>query len=88
MKKHVLVAHFHYLINSYFGLRTEEMGEHPGADDTLCAEKLPPSDRYYCKKCNANASSQDALMYHILTSDIHRDLENKLRSVITDRLNR
>lgn len=86
MKKHVLVAHFHYLINSYFGLRTEEMGEHPGADDTLCAEKLPPSDRYYCKKCNANASSQDALMYHILTSDTHRDLENKLRSVISEHI--
>ncbi|XP_059750693.1 activity-dependent neuroprotector homeobox protein 2 [Balaenoptera ricei] len=86
MKKHVLVAHFHYLINSYFGLRTEEMGEQPRADDTLSTEKMPPSDRYYCKKCNANSSSQDALMYHILTSDIHRDLENKLRSVISEHI--
>ncbi|XP_040488322.1 activity-dependent neuroprotector homeobox protein 2 [Ursus maritimus] len=86
MKKHVLVAHFHYLINSYFGLRTEEVGEQPKTEDSLSAEKMPPSDKYYCKKCNANASSQDALMYHILTSDIHRDLENKLRSVISEHI--
>uniref|UniRef100_A0A8C0KN13 ADNP homeobox 2 n=1 Tax=Canis lupus dingo TaxID=286419 RepID=A0A8C0KN13_CANLU len=86
MKKHVLVAHFHYLINSYFGLRTEEMGEQPKTEDSLSTEKMPPSDKYYCKKCNANASSQDALMYHILTSDIHRDLENKLRSVISEHI--
>ncbi|XP_023555832.1 activity-dependent neuroprotector homeobox protein 2 isoform X3 [Octodon degus] len=88
MKKHVLVAHFHYLINSYFGLRTEEMGEQPKANDALSVDKMATSDRYYCKKCNANASSQDALMYHILTSDIHRDLENKLRSVISEHIKR
>ncbi|XP_006913840.1 activity-dependent neuroprotector homeobox protein 2 [Pteropus alecto] len=86
MKKHVLVAHFHYLINSYFGLRTEETGEQPKTDETPPTEKMPPPDKYYCKKCNANASSQDALMYHILTSDIHRDLENKLRSVISEHI--
>ncbi|XP_012513269.1 PREDICTED: ADNP homeobox protein 2 [Propithecus coquereli] len=86
MKKHVLVAHFHYLINSYFGLRTEE-GEQLKTNETPM-EKIPPSDKYYCKKCSANASSQDALMYHILTSDIHRDLENKLRSVISEHIKR
>ncbi|KAM6168880.1 activity-dependent neuroprotector homeobox protein 2 [Erethizon dorsatum] len=88
MKKHVLVAHFHYLINSYFGLRTEEMGDQPKANDVLSVDKMATSDRYYCKKCNASASSQDALMYHILTSDIHRDLENKLRSVISEHIKR
>ncbi|XP_037364275.1 activity-dependent neuroprotector homeobox protein 2 isoform X2 [Talpa occidentalis] len=82
MKKHVLVAHFHYLINAYFGLRTEET-EHPKTDESA-PEKAPPSDKYFCKKCHAGASSQDALMYHILTSDVHRDLENKLRSVISE----
>ncbi|XP_036274029.1 activity-dependent neuroprotector homeobox protein 2 isoform X1 [Pipistrellus kuhlii] len=86
MKKHVLVAHFHHLINSYFGLRTEEMVEQSKTDDPPSTEKMPPSDKYYCKKCNANASSQDALMYHILTSDVHRDLENKLRSVISEHI--
>ncbi|KAM4803058.1 activity-dependent neuroprotector homeobox protein 2 isoform X2 [Urocitellus parryii] len=88
MKKHVLVAHFHYLINSYFGLRTEEVGDQQKASDTASVDRTPPSDRYYCKKCSANASSQDALMYHILTSDVHRDLENKLRSVISEHIKR
>ncbi|XP_054439780.1 activity-dependent neuroprotector homeobox protein 2 [Pteronotus mesoamericanus] len=86
MKKHVLVAHFHHLIGSYFGLRTEEAGERPRTDDPPSVEKPPPADKYFCKKCSANASSQDALMYHILTSDIHRDLENKLRSVISEHI--
>ncbi|XP_007951489.1 activity-dependent neuroprotector homeobox protein 2 [Orycteropus afer afer] len=86
MKKHVLVAHFHHLINTYFGLRTEEVAEPSKASDVLPAEKMLPTDRYYCKKCSASASSQDALMYHILTSDTHRDLENKLRSVISEHI--
>nr|XP_021495735.1 ADNP homeobox protein 2 isoform X2 [Meriones unguiculatus] len=88
MKKHVLVAHFHYLINSYFGFRTEETGEQPKASDPVSVDKVLPFDKYYCKKCNAIASSQDALMYHILTSDAHRDLENKLRSVISEHIKR
>ncbi|XP_051019672.1 activity-dependent neuroprotector homeobox protein 2 [Acomys russatus] len=89
MKKHVLVAHFHYLINSYFGFRTEETGEQPkAASEPVSADKILPFDKYYCKKCNAIASSQDALMYHILTSDAHRDLENKLRSVISEHIKR
>lgn len=88
MKKHVLVAHFNYLINSYFGLRTEETGEQPKASDPVSVDKALPFDKYYCKKCSAIASSQDALMYHILTSDAHRDLENKLRSVISEHIKR
>ncbi|XP_021070532.1 activity-dependent neuroprotector homeobox protein 2 [Mus pahari] len=88
MKKHVLVAHFNYLINSYFGLRTEETGEQPKASDPVSVDKTLPFDKYYCKKCSAIASSQDALMYHILTSDAHRDLENKLRSVISEHIKR
>ncbi|XP_006875956.1 PREDICTED: ADNP homeobox protein 2 [Chrysochloris asiatica] len=81
MKKHVLIAHFHHLINAYFGLRTEEVGEQSQA-----SAAFPAPDKYYCKKCSASASSQDALLYHILTSDIHRDLENKLRSVISEHI--
>ncbi|ELV11935.1 ADNP homeobox protein 2 [Tupaia chinensis] len=88
MKKHVLVAHFHHVISSYFGLRAEGSGEPPDSSGAACVEKAPPSDRYFCKKCSADASSQDALMYHILTSDAHRDLENKLRSVISEHIKR
>ncbi|XP_061851773.1 activity-dependent neuroprotector homeobox protein 2 isoform X2 [Colius striatus] len=69
MKKHVLMNHFQSLISTYFGQKPDE-------DDENSVE-------HYCKKCNASANSQDCLMYHVLTSEIHRDLENKLRSVIS-----
>ncbi|KAM9099507.1 activity-dependent neuroprotector homeobox protein 2 [Sarcophilus harrisii] len=86
MKKHVLIAHFNYLITSYFGMRTDEMPEQVKNDSTSLANMIPSSDKYYCKKCNIGASSLDALMYHILTSDTHRDLENRLRSVISEHI--
>ncbi|XP_007487901.2 activity-dependent neuroprotector homeobox protein 2 isoform X1 [Monodelphis domestica] len=86
MKKHVLIAHFNYLITSYFGMRTDEMPEQVKNDNTSPANMIPSFDKYYCKKCNIGASSLDALMYHILTSDIHRDLENRLRSVISEHI--
>ncbi|XP_006897301.1 PREDICTED: ADNP homeobox protein 2 [Elephantulus edwardii] len=85
MKKHVLVAHFHHLINAYFGLWSEDGAPQSKGGDPP-PEKMPAPDRYFCKKCSAYASSQDALMYHILTSEMHRDLENKLRSVISEHM--
>ncbi|XP_068023799.1 activity-dependent neuroprotector homeobox protein 2 [Melanerpes formicivorus] len=72
MKKHVLMSHFQSLIGSYFGQKAEEGGE--------------DAAEHYCKKCNACASSQDSLMYHVLTAEAHRDLENKLRSVISEHI--
>ncbi|NXF10391.1 ADNP2 protein, partial [Smithornis capensis] len=72
MKKHVLMNHFANLISVYFG-------EKP--DDSTAN-----SVEYYCKKCNASANSPDSLMYHVLTAETHRDLENKLRSLISERI--
>lgn len=72
MKKHVLMNHFQNLISTYFGQRPDESKEN-------CIEN-------YCKKCNASANSQDSLMYHVLTAETHRDLENKLRSVISEHI--
>ncbi|XP_074061162.1 activity-dependent neuroprotector homeobox protein 2 isoform X2 [Macrotis lagotis] len=86
MKKHVLIAHFNYLITSYFGMRTDEISEQVKNDNISPASTILSSDKYYCKKCNIGASSLDALMYHILTSDTHRDLENRLRSVISEHI--
>ncbi|XP_062986532.1 activity-dependent neuroprotector homeobox protein 2 [Elgaria multicarinata webbii] len=37
---------------------------------------------HYCKKCNAFANSRDSLIYHVLTSEVHKELENILRPVI------
>ncbi|NXR05139.1 ADNP2 protein, partial [Sagittarius serpentarius] len=72
MKKHVLMNHFQNLISTYFGQKPHESKEN--------------SIEHYCKKCNASANSQDSLMYHVLTAETHRDLENKLRSVISEHI--
>ncbi|XP_039934844.1 activity-dependent neuroprotector homeobox protein 2 [Hirundo rustica] len=72
MKKHVLMNHFKNLLSVYFGEK--------------CDESTPNSVEFYCKKCNAPANSPDSLMYHILTAETHRDLENKLRSLISEHI--
>ncbi|KAM9302972.1 activity-dependent neuroprotector homeobox protein 2 isoform 1-T4 [Morus bassanus] len=72
MKKHVLMNHFQNLISTYFGQKPDDRKEN--------------SIEHYCKKCNASANSQDSLMYHVLTAETHRDLENKLRSVISEHI--
>ncbi|NWX17029.1 ADNP2 protein, partial [Aegotheles bennettii] len=72
MKKHVLMNHFQNLISTYFGQKPDESKEN--------------SIEHYCKKCNASANSPDSLMYHVLTAETHRDLENKLRSVISEHI--
>jgi hypothetical protein len=50
--------------------------------NTISVDKTSPSD----KKCSTNTRSEDTLMYHILTSDVHRELEIKLRSVISEHI--
>ncbi|KFW01550.1 ADNP homeobox protein 2, partial [Eurypyga helias] len=72
MKKHVLMNHFQNLISIYFGQKLVESKEN--------------SVEHYCKKCDASANSQDSLMYHVLTDETHGDLENKLRSVISEHI--
>ncbi|XP_058687377.1 activity-dependent neuroprotector homeobox protein 2 isoform X3 [Poecile atricapillus] len=72
MKRHVLMNHFENLLSVYFGEK--------------CDESTPNSFEFYCKKCNAPANNPDSLMYHVLTAETHRDLENKLRSLISERL--
>ncbi|KAM4791739.1 activity-dependent neuroprotector homeobox protein 2 isoform 1-T4 [Cyanocitta cristata] len=72
MKKHVLMNHFNNLVSVYFGEK--------------CDESTPNSVEFYCKKCNVPANSPDCLMYHILTAETHRDLENKLRSLISEHI--
>ncbi|NWU69826.1 ADNP2 protein, partial [Pterocles burchelli] len=72
MKKHVLMNHFQNLISTYFGQKPDESKEN--------------SFEHYCKKCNASADSHRSLMYHVLTAETHRDLENKLRSVISEHI--
>ncbi|XP_029446659.1 activity-dependent neuroprotector homeobox protein 2 [Rhinatrema bivittatum] len=85
MKRHVLMTHFENLISAYFGERSDNTA-FQNRNETLFTNELksPPSHKYYCKKCNAFANTQDALVYHILTSEKHRDLEYELRSAISE----
>nr|XP_033790358.1 activity-dependent neuroprotector homeobox protein 2 isoform X1 [Geotrypetes seraphini]XP_033790359.1 activity-dependent neuroprotector homeobox protein 2 isoform X1 [Geotrypetes seraphini] len=85
MKRHVLMTHFENLISTYFGERSDNTSLLNG-NEALSANELksPPSHKFYCKQCNAFANTQDALVYHILTSEKHRDLEYELRSVISE----
>ncbi|XP_076775292.1 activity-dependent neuroprotector homeobox protein 2-like [Arvicanthis niloticus] len=83
MKKHVLITHFHSLLNAYIGLQSKEDQQQPTAASLSGANTLPP-ERFYCKKCSTNVNTQEELMSHILTSDVHKNLDNKLRSVISE----
>ncbi|XP_077126126.1 activity-dependent neuroprotector homeobox protein 2 isoform X3 [Ranitomeya variabilis] len=78
LKKHVLLIHYQAELQNYFGEKSEEELKHSSAF------KISPDSRYYCKKCTCVNGNRDALMYHILTSDKHRDLELKLRTDICD----
>ncbi|XP_039593617.1 activity-dependent neuroprotector homeobox protein 2-like isoform X1 [Polypterus senegalus] len=75
MKKHILVMHYPSLLSSYFGQRTE-------SELTSCQETGFSPLRFYCKMCNLPAESSDHLLYHILTSDKHRELEVHLKALI------
>ncbi|XP_040289451.1 activity-dependent neuroprotector homeobox protein 2 isoform X1 [Bufo bufo] len=78
LKRHVLLTHHQAELENYFGEKSEEELKHSPQ------LKISLDSRYYCKKCSCITSNRDALMYHILTSDKHRDLELKLRTDISD----
>ncbi|KAM4705782.1 activity-dependent neuroprotector homeobox protein 2 [Rhinophrynus dorsalis] len=84
MKKHVLMTHYDTLVGSYFGERTEEEIHNINLNLNMPFFKIQTFDKFYCRKCNSTAATQDALIYHILTSDKHRDLEQKLRTDISE----
>ncbi|XP_041104473.1 activity-dependent neuroprotector homeobox protein 2-like [Polyodon spathula] len=75
MKKHILVSHYPTLLNSYYGQRSEN-------EIASCRESGIPPLKFYCKICNLPADSSEALLYHILTSDKHRELEIHLKALI------
>ncbi|XP_053323073.1 activity-dependent neuroprotector homeobox protein 2 isoform X2 [Spea bombifrons] len=78
MKKHVLLKHYEKLAESYFGEKSEkEIGD-------ASEVKTQPVNKFFCKKCSFTAVSHDALIYHIITSEKHRDLEQKLRADISE----
>ncbi|KAM4029368.1 activity-dependent neuroprotector homeobox protein 2 isoform 2-T3 [Anomaloglossus baeobatrachus] len=78
LKKHVLLTHYQAELQNYFGEKAEE------ELNLSSVFKINSDNRYYCKKCTSVNGNRDALMYHILTSDKHRDLELLLRTDICD----
>ncbi|XP_012673562.2 activity-dependent neuroprotector homeobox protein 2a isoform X2 [Clupea harengus] len=69
MKKHVLVNHYATLLNRYFGHR-----EQKNADGSM----------YYCKMCNLPAQTCEHLLYHILSSEKHKELEVHIKPFVCE----
>ncbi|XP_066435544.1 activity-dependent neuroprotector homeobox protein 2 isoform X1 [Eleutherodactylus coqui] len=78
LKRHILMTHHQAELENYFGEKSEEELKRSSVF------KISPDSRFYCKKCSYLTSNHDALIYHILTSDKHRDLDIKLRTDISE----
>ncbi|KAL7883816.1 hypothetical protein SRHO_G00014740 [Serrasalmus rhombeus] len=72
MKKHVLINHYTSLLNRFAGQRMDGEPELLG----------PMYQKFYCKVCGANAETSEHLLYHILTSDKHKELELHINALI------
>ncbi|KAJ8273308.1 hypothetical protein GJAV_G00100100 [Gymnothorax javanicus] len=72
MKKHVLVTHYVSLLNHYFG-------QHMDIDQR--AQGLN-SLKFYCKVCFLAAESSEHLLYHILSSDKHKEVDVHVNGLI------
>ncbi|KPP79474.1 ADNP homeobox protein 2-like [Scleropages formosus] len=72
MKKHILVNHYFNLLNRYFGQRTESEQWANG----------PNSSRFYCKVCCLSAENSEHLLYHLLSSEKHKELEVHIKALI------
>ncbi|XP_077051529.1 activity-dependent neuroprotector homeobox protein 2b [Siphateles boraxobius] len=72
VKKHVLLYHYTSTLNKYAGQRSER-------------ELLTLGDRsqkFYCKKCYVSAETSEHLLYHLLTSEKHKELDVHIRALI------
>uniref|UniRef100_A0AAY4AY50 C2H2-type domain-containing protein n=1 Tax=Denticeps clupeoides TaxID=299321 RepID=A0AAY4AY50_9TELE len=77
MKKHVLVNHYKSLLNRYFGHRSDseiKKGGHKIAN-------------YYCKLCNFPAQTSEHLLYHLLSSVKHKELEMHIKPFLCENYN-
>ncbi|KAI5105784.1 ADNP homeobox protein 2 [Silurus meridionalis] len=81
MKKHVLVNHYATLLNRYFGHRLES-GQNLSVQ-SKSARVL--NSKYYCKECKLPAETIEHLLYHILSSDKHKDLHWHIMPFISEK---
>lgn len=75
IKKHVLFRHCLSLWYQHAGQRTES--EQKAERHTL---------KYYCKSCGTGAETTEHLVYHILTSEKHKDLDAHIHGLIWQKL--
>ncbi|XP_056617926.1 activity-dependent neuroprotective protein 2a [Triplophysa dalaica] len=80
MKKHVLVNHYATMLDRYFGL---------GSDSTQKKEGEKTRDvtsvKYHCKMCKLPAETIEHLLYHILSSEKHKDLHWQIMPSIIEK---
>lgn len=81
MKKHVLVNHYATLLNRYFGHRLESVQK----TDSQNKSARVLNSKYYCKECKLPAETIEHLLYHILSSDKHKDLHWHIMPFITEK---
>ncbi|TRY94692.1 hypothetical protein DNTS_021592, partial [Danionella cerebrum] len=80
MKKHVLVNHFATLLDRYFGLGSDKSTKAVGSK---VGQGLPV--KYHCKLCRLPAESIEHLLYHILSSEMHKDLQTQIMPCIIEK---
>uniref|UniRef100_A0AAY5KBR8 C2H2-type domain-containing protein n=2 Tax=Esox lucius TaxID=8010 RepID=A0AAY5KBR8_ESOLU len=83
MRKHVLVNHYRSLLNRYFGHRTEAE-QAVGVVKKAGVVKL---SRFFCRMCNMPAETSEHLLYHILSSDKHKELHSHIKPFIVEHVN-
>ncbi|XP_067304775.1 activity-dependent neuroprotective protein 2a isoform X2 [Pseudorasbora parva] len=80
MKKHVLVNHYATMLDRFFGL---------GSDSTQKAGGVQIRDgapvKYHCKVCKLPAETIEHLLYHILSSEKHKDLHWQIMPCIIEK---
>lgn len=74
VKKHVLLYHYSSTLNKYAGQRSER--------ELIALGDM--SQKYYCKRCMVSAETSEHLIYHLLTSAKHRELDVHIRSLILE----
>ncbi len=80
MKKHVLVNHYAVMLDRYFGLGPDSRQKTDGEQI-----RDGPSVKYHCKVCKLPAETIEHLLYHILSSEKHKDLHWQIMPCIIEK---
>ncbi|KAL2079902.1 hypothetical protein ACEWY4_023695 [Coilia grayii] len=75
MKKHVLFRHCINLWQIHAGQRSEGQ-----------MKALGTQTKFYCKTCGASAETTEHLVYHLLTSDKHKEIESHVEALIWQKI--